>query len=51
MKLMARSLALGAGMAITVSTITAVYADQPNAYVAINLVSDLPNTAQCRTRT
>src|SRR5271156_1196987 len=45
MKFVDRSLALAAVTAIAVSTITAVHADQPNAYVVTNLVSDLPNTA------
>ena len=46
MKLVDRSLTLAAVMAIAVSTVTAVRADdQRNAYVVTNLVSDLPNTA------
>jgi uncharacterized protein (TIGR03118 family) len=46
MMLVDRSLALAAVVAIAVSTVTAVRADdQPNAYVVTNLVSDLPNTA------
>jgi uncharacterized protein (TIGR03118 family) len=46
MKLVDRSLALAAFMAMAVSTATAARADdQGNAYVVTNLVSDLPNTA------
>jgi uncharacterized protein (TIGR03118 family) len=45
MKLVDRSLALAAVTAIAVSTVTAVRADQPNAYVVTKLVSDLPNIA------
>jgi uncharacterized protein (TIGR03118 family) len=45
MKLVDRSLALAAVTAIAVSTVTAVRADQPNAYVVTKLVSDLPNMA------
>jgi uncharacterized protein (TIGR03118 family) len=46
MKFVDRSLALAAVTAITVSTVTAVRAqNQPNAYVVNKLVSDLPNMA------
>jgi uncharacterized protein (TIGR03118 family) len=45
MKFVDRSLALGAVTVIAVSTVTAVRADQPNAYVVTKLVSDLPNMA------
>jgi hypothetical protein len=45
MKFVDRSLALAAVTAIAVSTITAVHADQPNAYVVTKLVSDLPKMA------
>ena len=45
MKFVDRSLALGAVTVIAVSTVTAVRADQPNAYVVNKLVSDLPNMA------
>ena len=49
MKRLRRSLALAAIIGITVSGVTAVRADnRPNAYVATNLVSDLPNTAAVR---
>jgi uncharacterized protein (TIGR03118 family) len=49
MKRLRRSLALAAIIAISVSGVTAVGADnRPNAYVVTNLVSDLPNTAAVR---